>query len=102
MWEEGVRDRTVTKTCIKLPIVTVSDISPDSSLHWIPCHSSLNGQIDMFMHNWGLYYDKENEGSVFFPLKVKGGWAGGWGGVRRSTVMGEKEEDELHIGGKKG
>lgn len=51
MWEEGVRDRTVTKTCIKLPIVTVSDISPDSSLHWIPCHSSLNGQIDMFMHN---------------------------------------------------
>lgn len=60
----GVRDRTVTKTCIKLPVVTGWDISSDSPLHWIPCQSSLNGQIDEFMHNWGLYYEKENEGSV--------------------------------------
>lgn len=47
----GVRDRTVTKTRIKLPVVTGSDISRDRPLRWIPCHSSLNGQIDEFMHN---------------------------------------------------
>lgn len=46
-----VRDRTVTKTCIKPPVVTALDISSDRPLHWIPCHSSLNGQIDEFMHN---------------------------------------------------
>lgn len=68
----SVRDRTVTKTCIKLPVVTAWDISSDSPLHWIPCHSSLNGQTDEFMHNWDLYYEKENEGSVF-SLAVSGG-----------------------------
>lgn len=73
--EEWVWDRTVTKTCIKPPVVTIWDISSDSSLHWIPCHSSLNGQIDEFMHNWGLYYEKENERSVF-SLTVKGEWVG--------------------------
>lgn len=69
----SVRDRTVTKTCIKLPVVTVWDISSDSPLHWIPCHSSLNGQTDDFMHNWDLYYEKENEGSVSF-LTLSGRW----------------------------
>ena len=68
----SVRDRTVTKTCIKLPVVTAWDISSDSPLHWIPCHSSLNGQTDEFMHNWDLYYEKENEGSVS-SLAVSGG-----------------------------
>ncbi len=79
----SVRDRTVTKTCIKLPVVTVWDITSDSPLHWIPCHSSLNGQIDEFMHNWGLYYEKENERSVS-PLTVKRGWVGdkgSWNGL---------------------
>lgn len=71
----GVSDRTVTKTCIKLPVVIDWYISSDSPLHWIPCHSSLNGQIDEFMHNWGLYYEKENEGSVS-SLTVKGGRVG--------------------------
>lgn len=65
-WGVAVKDRTATKTCIKLPAVTVRDISSDSPLHWIPCHSSLNGQIDKFMHNWGLYYEKENEGNCVF------------------------------------
>lgn len=73
----SVRDRTVTKTRIKLPVVTIWDMSSDSPLHWIPCHSSLNGQIDEFMHNWGLYYEKENEGSLS-SLTVKGWWVGGW------------------------
>lgn len=100
----SVRDRTVTKTCIKLPVVTAWDISSDSPLHWIPCHSSLNGQTDEFMHNWDLYYEKENEGSVS-SLAVSGGMkeAGrdrrGEKGPPPTTgpvdEMGEKTEEDL-------
>ena len=87
----SVRDRTVTKTCIKLPVVTAWDISSDSPLHWIPCHSSLNGQTDEFMHNWDLYYEKENEGSVS-SLAVSGGMkeAG-----RDSSGEGKRERQPL-------
>lgn len=77
-WEVGVRERTVTKTCIKLPAVTARDMSSDSPLHWIPCHSSLNGQIDKFMHNWGLYYEKENDRSVYFFFDCEMMTSGGW------------------------
>lgn len=69
----SLRDRTVTKTCIKPPVVTVWDISSDSPLRWIPCHSSLNSQTDEFMHNCELYYEKENEGSVY-SLTLSGRW----------------------------
>lgn len=87
----SARDRTVTKTRIKLPVVTLWDISSDSPLHWIPCHSSLNGQIDEFMHNWGLYYEKENEGSVS-SLAVKGGWVGDEGSWKGQEGEGRERQ----------
>lgn len=87
----GVRDRTVTKTRIKLSVVTVWNISSDSPLHWIPCHSSLIGQIDKFMHNWGLYNEKENEESVF-SLAGKGGWVGDEGSWKGEQGGGKERQ----------
>lgn len=87
----GVSDRTVTKTSIKLQIVIDWDISSDSPLHWIPCHSPLNGQIDEFMHNWGLYYEKDNEGSVS-SLTVKGGRVGDKGSCKKNEGGGKERQ----------